>query len=268
MLATKLLAFIRRGYLIESSYPLAFIAGLARPMVPVFLFYFVSRMVDTRSLELGPHSGRYFPYVLIGIALTEFFACALSVFSSSIRRAQMSGVLEATLSTQTGPRAVVLCDSAFSFLYAFLHLVVVLAAGHFLLGVDYQRTNVGAAALTFVLALAGFCGLGVFAATAIVVLKKGDPVELVFGPVNSLLSGAFYPISILPQWLQALAWLLPTTHALDALRLAIFEGASIHDLQSQLTALAVMAVLLLPTSLWTFAKAVEQARRDGTLLHY
>jgi ABC-2 type transport system permease protein len=262
-------AFIRRGYLVESSYKAAFLMELMSSLFPLLSFFFIGKLIDGHSRpELESYGGEYFPFALVGVGLSQFFGKALSIFSDGIRRAQMSGVLEATLCSQTSPVTLVLYDSTFSFLMASAHLFFVFLVGGTILGADYSSANVVALVLSGVLAVWSFVGLGVMGAAAIISFKKGDPIQFIFGSGASVLSGAYFPLSVLPEPLRGIAEFLPMTHALECIRLALFEGATVARLASPLATLATMAIVLLPASLWLFHWSVENGRRDGTLLHY
>ena len=88
------------------------------------------------------------------------------------------------------------------------------------------------------------------------------------GSTSTLLGGAFFPIAVMPDWMQTLAACLPITYALEAMRLAVFRGQSVTEIWPPLTVLASMAVVLLPLSLLAFSRAVERGRRHGTLMQY
>ena len=75
----------------------------------------------------------------------------------------------------------------------------------------------------------------------------------------------FYPVEALPEWLRPLAHALPITPALEALRAALFQGASLGALRDQLMALAAFAFLLGPLAAWLFARTLRRARIDGSL---
>ncbi len=67
--------------------------------------------------------------------------------------------------------------------------------------------------------------LGIFAAA--VVLRLGPSAEWFIWPVAAVLGpvvGVFYPISILPQWLQAFAHILPPTYVFEGMRAVIAGG--------------------------------------------
>ncbi|MCP3915097.1 MAG: ABC transporter permease [bacterium] len=265
----KLWAFIKRDFLIESSYKLGFALDLIGSVFPVLTFFFVGKLIRVEdSPSLARYGGDYFSFALVGIAFTQYSMAALHTFAGTVRRAQTAGVLEAMLSTQTSPQAVILYTSGYSFLMATVHIVFVFALGGLVLDVNFAQANVPAALLTLALAIAAISALGILSATAIVVLKKGDPIEVLIGSVSSLLGGAFFPITVMPDWMQLAALALPITHALEAMRLALFSGATVLELWRELACLGGMALVLLPVSLLAFGRAVEKGRYDGSLMHY
>jgi ABC-2 type transport system permease protein len=263
----KLRAFLIRDYIVETSYQLAFAFALLQSMLPLFAFHFIARMMPTNGVPTVQKYGGYFPFVLVGVAFSQYLAQALSAFAASIRRAQMSGLLEAMLSTRTGPLAIVLFSPIYHFAFKTAHLALVFLVGALLLGARFDGCNYGAAAIAFATSVLAFAGMGMLSAALVVYLKKGDPVEWIMLTGVAFISGAYFPVELLPSWLQALAWLSPLTHALEAMRLAL-SGAALRDLRSHLLVLALFSALAVPIGMAAFVAVVERGRRDGTLSHY
>ena len=119
-----------------------------------------------------------------------------------------------------------------------------------------------------ILSIISFASIGIIAASVIMVIKRGDPVTGFVSGLASLIGGVYYPVEILPSWLQVIANLLPITYALRVMRLTLLLGASWADVAADLLVLALFSVLLLPLSLMLFRYAVERARADGSLAHY
>jgi ABC-2 type transport system permease protein len=77
-------------------------------------------------------------------------------------------------------------------------------------------------------------------------------------------SGIYYPIAVLPDWLQTVAWALPSSHVFEGMRAVMFEQVFRLDLMLQAAALNL---LFLVVGTGVFLKAFTSARRRGLLLH-
>lgn len=269
MIFRKALAFVKRDLITETSYKFAFVFEVVTSVFPVLSFYFISKLVGGEGkVALSRYGGEYFPFVMIGVAFTQYLMVSLRTFANTIRRSQMAGCLEAMLSTRTSPQVVIILSSLYSFLIKTVHIVIIFIVGGVFLGVSYEKANILSMVVILMLTIVAFSSLGIFSATLIVLLKKGDPLEWIFGSFSALVGGSFFPVSILPGWLQVIAQYLPITHALEGMRLAVLEGYTVFMLSKTILILLLMGVFLLPLSVWMFSLAVEKGRRDGSLMHY
>jgi hypothetical protein len=127
-----------------------------------------------------------------------------------------------------------------------------------------------------IMAALAVLGFGFMSAATFTLLNaKGwnDPIAWIVGILQGLVTGVYFPITVLPGWLHALALLLPQTYALDAARRLLLNSAStpallhvahLSAVQSNLLALGVAALLLpcLGAGLFT---GLAKARNDGDL---
>ncbi len=77
------------------------------------------------------------------------------------------------------------------------------------------------------------------------------------------LSGIYYPVSVLPDWLQAVAWALPSSHVFEGMRAVMFDQVFRADHMIQAV---LLNGLLLMAGTGVFLKAFNSARRRGLLL--
>ncbi|MEO7253550.1 MAG: ABC transporter permease [Casimicrobium sp.] len=87
----------------------------------------------------------------------------------------------------------------------------------------------------------------------------GWAVVFLIGP----LSGAYYPISVLPTWLQSVAYALPTAWAFEAMRAALIDGRIAWNL---LATSLVLNVVYFAGCAFLFWRFVESGRERGLLL--
>jgi ABC-2 type transport system permease protein len=265
----KIAAFVTRDAAEASSYRFAFAMQYARAALTVLVFYFVSGLVEGRSSpHLAPYGGNYFAFVLVGIAITEYLRGCLNDFAYAIRNAQVTGTIEALLVTQTSLPTIVLASSVYGFLSTSARVLLYLGVGIALFGVDVSRADVPTAFLVLLLSIAGFSSLGVAAASMTILFKRGETCTAALLQVSLLLGGVFYPVTVLPTWLQTLSALLPLTYSLRAMRQALFRPDEVNASAGDLAFLALFAGIALPLSMWIFGRAVHHAKATGSLGHY
>src|SRR6202034_2039183 len=143
---------------------------------------------------------------------------------------------------------------------------LILLGGVVLFHVDLTHINIVATLVVLFVSIAIFVAFGVLSASAIVWLKKGDPITWILGSFGSILGGAYFPVSVMPGWLQKLSFLIPVRYSLEALRLTMLRGASFSAIARPMLTLVVMAAILLPASVAIFAEAVRKGRKEGTLM--
>ena len=93
-------------------------------------------------------------------------------------------------------------------------------------------------------------------------------MDWVISNVEGLISGVYFPITVLPGWLQFMAKFFPITYAIRAVELAVYRGYSLFQLRKEIAFLFLFSLLLLPLSLAVFKYALRRARMDGSLTQY
>lgn len=265
----RALAFLRRDWRLQLSYRFSFLLQFFGIFFNLLVFYFLSKLVgDSAAPYLEPYGGDYFAFVLIGLAFSGYFGVGLNSFAANLREAQTTGTLEAMLMTPTRLSTVIMSSSIYDYGFVTFQVFVYLALGGLLFGVQLDKGNTPAALVVLVLTIIAMTSLGIIAASFIMVLKRGDPVTLLISSLAVLLGGVYYPIQLMPQWLQHLSRLLPITYSLDAMRRTLLADASFQDVMPDIIALAIFGIVLVPVSLLVFRYAVHRAKVDGSLAHF
>src|SRR5262249_17647187 len=77
------------------------------------------------------------------------------------------------------------------------------------------------------------------------------------------LTCVYYPVAVLPPWLQHVSWLLPPTYVFEGMRALMIAHVFRSDLMLQ--ALALNAVFFVAGTL-AFLGLLKSARRSGALM--
>jgi ABC-2 type transport system permease protein len=254
---------------VAASYRFDLVLRVGRLLISLLMFYFIGRAFSgSVSPYLERYGGDYFPYVLVGIALSSFVTVGLHSLAQEVRSAQVQGTLEALLSTPTSTYMVLVGNSLWSFLTAAATAVLILAVGVLLLGIRvaplHCLTGAAIVGLTFV----AFLTVGMLSAAFTMVFKKGNPIGLLFGTSSYFLGGVLFPVEVLPGPFQRLASLLPITHSIRALRELLLAQAQPEEIIFCLVNLTVFIIVLAPISILAFRYAVRRAKIDGSLVQY
>ncbi len=265
----KLLAFVTRDFLIAASYRFAIALRVGGLLLSLLMFYFLGL---TFSGAIAPglerYGGEYFPYVLIGIAVSSFVSVGLHALSRDVRAAQVEGTLEALLCTPTSIYTVLLGNSLWAFATALGTCCALLGAGCAFLGFRCDAAAWGPALAVLGLTFAAFLLVGILGAAFTMRFKQGNPVAMFFGTAGYFLGGVIFPVEVLPAPFRACAALLPITHAVKALRELFLAGAGAGEIAPLLGNLLLFIAVMAPASLLLFAAAVKRARREGSLVQY
>jgi ABC-2 type transport system permease protein len=261
-------AFLWRDFRIATSYRAAFLIQVVGIFATVPLFFFMGNMIDGANVKaLQPYGGSYFGFLLIGVALLDFLAVSLGSFGNSLREGQLTGTLEVVLLSRTSLIEVLLYSSLWFFVWTSLRFALYLGVGA-LFDLDLGGADFGAAILILAVAILSFIPFGIFTASLIMLIKRGEGVNTLISGASLFFGGVLFPVASMPEWMQFVSHLLPFTYALEGMRQSIQSGKGIADLAQYFVALGAFAVVLLPLSWLTFARAVRRARFTGTLGQY
>ena len=265
----KPLAFIKKDFLNESSYKLSFIFRIFSVLTSILSYYFIDKLFGSRMVGYLEEFGvNYFSYVLLSMAFFSYVGVGLGSFSGRIRSEQVQGTLEALLMTPTKISTILFSMSLWNLLFASLNMAIYFMAGKYLFKINFDNINILSTLVILILTIASFSSLGILSASFIMVFKRGNPVGWIISSLEGLIGGVYFPVTVLPVWLQFTAKFFPITYAIRAIQLAVYRNYSLTQLTKETGFLLLFSILLLPLSLFSFKYALKKARQQGSLVQY
>ncbi len=261
-------AFLKRDFLVATSYRTAFIMQTSSILLGVPFIFFISRFLGhSDNGLLREYNNNYFAFLLIGVALIDYLTVSLSTFNTSIRENQMMGTLEIIMLSPTSIAALVICSSLWGFCFTTMRFCLYLLGG-LVFGMDISQANLLSAIAILLLSIVSFSAIGILIASFTLVIKRGESLIAAVSAMSVVLGGVVFPTQTLPCWLEQLGQILPFTHALRAMRMAMLRGASLVDMLPQLQVLFLFAFVLAPLSLLVFRAALHHTKVRGSLATY
>lgn len=265
--ARRVAAITRRDLITERSYQFRQAIRLFQIVLAAGVVYYLSDLVADPP-ELAGYRGEYFDFAMVGLMVMSIARLGIGAFNANITMEQSLGTMEVLLATPT-PLPVLLAGSfVFPLLLTVADIVLYMAIGLGLLGDGLTAFGVLWAMPLLVLTLATFCAFGIAGASIVVLAKRGDPLTAPLTQLTAVLSGALFPISVFPGPVQVLARCFPAYYGITGLRDAILGSGGWRAVVPDVLVLLGFAIVLIPASLWLFARAIAAARRAGTLGNY
>jgi ABC-2 type transport system permease protein len=205
-------------------------------------------------------------YLLIGSLLWSYLSLVFFEVSFAIAWERWEGTIEYTFMAPVRRVTHLFGICSFAIVYAMLRSVVILIVVALAFRLDLSRADIPAALVVLAAATLPVLGLGIF--TSILPLlspEKGEQMTVAVQGVLLLVSGVYYPLTVLPAVLQVVGEASPLTYTLTGIRAALLDHAGIGDLLGTIGLLLAMGAVLIPAGVLVFAKAERRAKRLGLL---
>lgn len=260
----KLSAFVRRDFLVAWSYRASFVTDWVGLLVQAFLFTFIGKLIDQN--QLPTYNGTqttYVEFVAIGISLSVFVQIGLTSMSAGLRQEQLIGTLESLLMTPTATTTIQLGAVMYQLIYVPIRTAVFLVLMAVFAGADFVATGLLPAAILLVAFIPFIWGLGVASAAAVLTFRRGAG-GIAFGVgLMTIASGAYFPLELLPHWIETLANLNPMAIAIEGMRDGLIGGSV--SVAPRLAVLVPASAAALCLGVFAFRRAVRRELRKGTL---
>jgi ABC-2 type transport system permease protein len=204
--------------------------------------------------------------LLVGAVVWAYLGIIFEFITETVAWERWEGTIEYTFMAPLS-RAMHLGGSGvFAVLYGLLRAVLLFAVVALFFGLALDDANFAAAIVVLMVASISFFGIGMMTAVLpLISPEKGAQLGFVAQGLLLVVSGVYYPVEVLPEWMQAISVISPATYALDGIRDAILDGASLSDMGDELWPLVVIGIVSIPLGLAVFGLGERYAKRHGKL---
>lgn len=268
LIGHQMLAFVFRNYHLTRRY---------FGWVVVFSFYAIVNSATIALIGVSVNDPRLTMTLVIGAMLWGFLSLLFNEVAMAIAYERWEGTLEYTFMAPVSRFAHLIGESVYAVFYSIVRLFMILIGVTLFVKLDLSHANWIGLIITLLVSSLAFIGLGLVAATLPVFSpERGAEATNIFQGSLLLVSGIYYPVEVLPTWLQPFAKLSPATYALSACRKLIgvnapdaasgkFIGGPLSSVAPELLTMTIMGFVLIPLGLWVFGRVEIWAKRTGKL---
>ncbi|MDX6507013.1 MAG: type transport system permease protein [Gaiellaceae bacterium] len=204
--------------------------------------------------------------LLVGGVIWAYLGIIFEILTETVAWERWEGTIEYTFMAPLSRPVHLFGMGLFAIGYGVIRAVLLFGVVAAFFGLHLPKANYVAALVLLVIASLSFIGIGMMTAVLpLISPEKGTQLGFVAQGLLLVVSGVYYPVSVLPAWMQWLAKISPATYALRGCRDAIINGAGITDLWREIWALLIIGAVSVPLGLWTFRTGERYAKKHGKL---
>jgi ABC-2 type transport system permease protein len=261
-------AFLFRGYHLTRRY-----IG----WVVVFNFYALVTSATVALIGVAARDYQLTLTLVVGALLWNFLSLLYNEIAMSIAYERWEGTLEYTFMAPVSRLVHLFGVSLYSLVNSIITTLIVLFGLMAFTDLNLRGANLPGVLVVLAVSTLAFVGLGLIAAVfPVMSAERGAEATHIFQGSLLLVSGVYYPIEVLPKWMQPLSAISPATYTLSACRKLFgvgnssstaeyLAGAPLSAVSHELLVLALMGAVLLPLGLWIFVRVEAWAKKAGKL---
>ena len=255
---------VERNVYLVKRYALWEVAFFVWTVANTLTVVFIAKGVEATGGQLDVN--RQTTVLLIGGVIWAYLGIVFEVVTETVGWERWEGTIEYTFMAPLSRPVHLLGMGSFAVVYGLIRstlLFIVVAA---MFDLQMPEANFFSALVVLAVASISFIGLGVMTAVLpLISPEKGSQLGFIAQGLLLVVSGVYYPVEVLPPFMQALSRFSPATYALEGIRLAVLEGAPVASLWPQIWPLLIFGVILIPLGFWVFGRGERYAKRHGKL---
>ncbi len=204
--------------------------------------------------------------LLVGAVVWAYLGIIFEILTETVAWERWEGTIEYTFMAPLSRPIHLFGMGAFAIVYGVVRAILLFGVVALFFDLDLSNANFPAALIVLVVASIPFIGIGMMTAVLpLISPEKGTQLGFIAQGILLVVSGVYYPVSVLPDWMQALAKISPATYALDGMRDAIVNGDGISAMWDEIWPLVIIGFVSIPLGLEVFRRGERYAKRHGKL---
>jgi ABC-2 type transport system permease protein len=202
--------------------------------------------------------------LLIGATIWAFLGIIFEFMTETVAWERWEGTIEYTFMAPLSRLVHLFGQGAFAVLYGLIRATILFFAVAAFIGIHAPQANYGAAFALLAIGSISFIGVGIMTSVLpLISPEKGAQLGFVAQGVMLAVSGVYYQVNVMPEWMQWIAKISPATYVLRGDRASIVHGAGLA--WADVWPLLIIAVLATPIGLAVFRVGERHAKKHGKL---
>ena len=202
--------------------------------------------------------------LLVGAVIWAYLGIIFEILTETVAWERWEGTIEYTFMAPLSRPVHLFGMGAFAIVYGVVRAVLLFGVVAAFFTLHLPNADYVAALVLLIIASISFIGVGIMTSVLpLISPEKGAQLGFVAQGLMLVVSGVYYPVSVMPEWMQWIAKISPATYALRGCRASIVEGTGLE--WANVWPLLIIAVLATPIGLAIFKVGERYAKKHGKL---
>jgi len=202
--------------------------------------------------------------LLVGAVIWAFLGIIFEFMTETVAWERWEGTIEYTFMAPLSRLTHLGGQGVFAVIYGLIRATILFFTVALFIGIHVPDANFGAALALLAIASISFIGIGMMTSVLpLISPEKGAQLGFVAQGMMLVVSGVYYPVSVMPEWMQAIAKISPATYAIRGCRASIVDGAGLA--WANVWPLLLIAVVAIPLGIGIFSIGERYAKKNGKL---
>jgi ABC-2 type transport system permease protein len=251
---------VERNLYLTKRYLLWDLAFLLWTIANTLTIVFISRGVDLTAAQQNELATK----LLVGGVIWAYLGIIFEIVTETVAWERWEGTIEYTFMAPVSRPVHLIGMGLYAVLYGLVRAAAVFLAVVLFIGIHLPNANYAASVALLAIASVSFIGVGMMTAVLpLISPEKGTQLGFVAQGLMLVVSGVYYPVTVLPPWMQWIAKISPATYALRGIRNSILAGAGLA--WADVWPLIVIGAFSIPIGLLVFRAGERYAKQHGKL---
>lgn len=259
----------RRDYKIFFRYPMNAIFRIVEPVAWLTPIYFMGKGFAINGENVGfaayTGNGDYMAFIILGVILSSYVSAVLWGIGYSLKQQMDIGVLESNWLTPIPRITHLIGQTLFNVLITTLNSIGVALIIWLLFGFELNFEKILLAILTALPMIIAIYGFGFGFAALVMLMRDANTLVDTGNFIINLLSGANFPITVLPRFLLVVSLSIPLTYGYDAIRGMLLGTRTVLPIHQEQMILVVFMGAMVVLGVLVFKWLERRCKKLGTI---
>ncbi|MPZ70137.1 MAG: ABC transporter permease [Actinobacteria bacterium] len=225
---------------------------------------FIAKGVEASGVSIDVN--RQATILLVGGVIWSYLGIIFEILTETVAWERWEGTIEYTFMAPLSRIVHLGGMGVFAIIYGVVRSALLFGVVAFFFNLTMPNADFLAALFVLAVASISFMGLGMMTAVLpLISPEKGAQLGFIAQGMLLVVSGIYYPVSVLPEPMQWLAKISPATYALEGIRDAILEGRGVSQMWGEIVPLFIIGIITIPLGMAIFDRGERYAKQHGKL---